>query len=118
MKNIKRIAKIVFGINDYNVSDDIINKIVIEFEIQLDSLFNTLSFQDDTSLLKTYKKNRFKDLKNFTLLEVLILTTYFQIKQDQDFYRQNLSTFPEGFNLNSFDYELLVPVLEKFNSKQ
>lgn len=117
MKNIKRIAKIVFGINDYNVSDDIINRIVIEFEIQLDSLFNMLSFQDDASLLKTYKKNRFKDLKNFTLLEVLILTTYFQIKQDKDFYGQNLSTFPEGFSLNSFDYELLVPVLEKFDAK-
>ena len=114
MKNIKRIAKVVFGINDYNVPDDLINKIVIEFEIQLDNLFNKLSFQDDVSLLRTYKKNRFKDLKNFTLLEVLILTTYFQTKQDEDFFRQNLSTFPEGISLNSFDYELLMPVLEKF----
>ena len=47
---------------------------------------------------------------------MLILSTYFQIKQDQDFFRQNLSTFPAGFNLNSFDYELLMPVLEKFSS--
>ena len=115
MKNIKRIAKVVFGINDYDVPDDYINKIVIEFEIKLDNLLNKLSFEDDASLLKTYKKNRFKDLKNFTLLEVLILSTYFQIKQDQDFFRQNLSTFPAGFNLNSFDYELLMPVLEKFS---